>query len=168
MRSFLAVMIFVAVCCAPLQAGRPGQETGGLFRSEVVSDAELDEMRGGFEASAGFWVSFGIERAVRINGELVATASFNLLGADGRLASLPTDLTSARQAVSLGVIQVGPQNTVALKMPELAGTLIQNSLDQTQIDNLTVINATVASAAMLRERMVSGAVKDSIVGGLRR
>ena len=39
---------------------------------KAVSEEQLDTMRGGFEAPNGLQVSFGIERAVFINGELVA------------------------------------------------------------------------------------------------
>lgn len=42
-----------------------------------VGEARLDELRGGFEA-AGLQVSFGIERAVYINGDLVVSTSLTI------------------------------------------------------------------------------------------
>jgi hypothetical protein len=44
----------------------------------AVSDNSLDQMRGGFDAGAGLMVSFGIERAVYINGNLTTSISFNI------------------------------------------------------------------------------------------
>ncbi len=47
---------------------------GGMAQWRAVDSARLDELRGGFEAG-GLQVSFGIERAVYINGNLVVQTS---------------------------------------------------------------------------------------------
>lgn len=44
----------------------------------AVNDAALGEMRGGFTTSSGLQISFGIERAVYINGNLMTLTSLNV------------------------------------------------------------------------------------------
>ncbi len=44
----------------------------------AVSNNNLDGMRGGFATGTGLMVSFGIERAVYINGNLATSTSFNI------------------------------------------------------------------------------------------
>lgn len=56
----------------PLAAAR-----GGMAGWKPVAHDKLDDMRGGFEMS-GLQVSFGIERAVYINGDLVVATSINI------------------------------------------------------------------------------------------
>ncbi|MGR5342318.1 hypothetical protein ACPV50_20680, partial [Vibrio astriarenae] len=47
---------------------------------KAVSEDQLDDMRGGFDvpSAAGLRIAFGIDRAVYINGDLVASASVNI------------------------------------------------------------------------------------------
>lgn len=50
---------------------------GSMAGWKPVSEDKLDEMRGGFDAG-GLQVSFGIERAVYVNGALVVATSINI------------------------------------------------------------------------------------------
>ncbi len=54
-----------------------GASVGGP-RWVTVGDKALDRMRGGFDLGGGLTVSFGITRAVYINGALVTATSFNI------------------------------------------------------------------------------------------
>ena len=54
----------------------------------AMTPQKLDRMRGGFVLPSGLLLSFGIERAVYVNGELVATANYQRSGR--RRTSLPT------------------------------------------------------------------------------
>ena len=45
----------------------------------AMSDNKLDRMRGGFSLPNGLQISFGIERAVYVNGNLVSTTSLNIV-----------------------------------------------------------------------------------------
>lgn len=137
----------------------------------ILGDEALDEMRGGFEMDNGLRVSFGIERAVLINGRLVTTETFNiadLRNASGGHAARAGALTPPT-STTLSVIQNGPGNSAELaRNAGLAGTVIQNTLDNQKIQNVTVINSTVNSGAILRSMNVHSAVRDGIVGSQRR
>ena len=45
---------------------------------EPVAAERLEALRGGFDVGAGLQVSFGIDRAVLINGQLVVSTSLNI------------------------------------------------------------------------------------------
>lgn len=132
---------------------------------------ELDEIRGGFElADTNLKLSFGIERAVFINGELIASTVLNvkdLQGAAGG-SNLPTGLPSTSSA-ALNVIQNGSGNhfTAQLGSDQAAATVIQNTLNNQKIQNVTTINASVNSAQFLRSLSVQSAIRDGIVSSLR-
>lgn len=136
-------------------------------------DAEsLDGVRGGFDLEgSNLTYSFGIERAVFINGELVAHTVLNLKdlqwtagGGGGAASQLPA--SSAIGAVN--VIQNGGGNSFAAQVnPNLAGTVIQNTLNDQKIQNITTINAEVNSAQLLRSMSVQSAIQNGLVNSLR-
>jgi len=140
-------------------------------RLAALDSGSLDEIRGGFELDgSGLKFSFGIERAVFINGELVTSTTLNLK--DLKLAvgtgSTPAALPSGT-AGSLGLIQNGNGNNVsALISPNIAGTVIQNTLNDQKIQNVTTINASVNSMQAVRTMSVQSAIQSGIVGSLRR
>lgn len=136
----------------------------------AVDLASLDEVRGGFEPEgSGLKFSIGIERAVFINGNLVATTvlvpkGLQLATGGSAASALPTGSTGG-----LGIIQNGTGNNVSTRIsPNLAGTVIQNSLNDQKIQNVTTINATVNSMATLRTMSLHNAIQTGIVGSLRR
>jgi hypothetical protein len=130
---------------------------------------DLDEIRGGFEfGDANFKVSFGIERAVFINGQLVASTVLNFkdlqwsTGAGSGSGGMP--LSGA-----VGLIQNGPGNTVSARIgPDLAGTIIQNALNDQKIQNITTITASLNSGQLMRSMAVQSAVHDAVVNSIRR
>lgn len=75
-----------------------------------ISDDQLDAMRGGFEAANGLQLSFGIERAVFINGELVAVTRLVL----SNLPNLLNGGVASAQTVAnaFTIVQNGPGNSV--------------------------------------------------------
>ena len=87
----LIVLAFAAVMA--LWGPSPARaETDGLGGVEIVSAEELDAARGGYKAGTDLMFSFGIEKAVYVNGVLEATSSLNLLqagGAGGQLSQVP-------------------------------------------------------------------------------
>lgn len=138
-------------------------------------DAEsLDDVRGGFEmAGSDLKFYFGIERAVFINGELVAHTVLNLkdlqwtAGGGGSGATQQLPASSAIGAVN--VIQNGGGNSFAAQVnPNLAGTVIQNTLNDQKIQNVTTINAAVNSAQLMRSLSVQSAIQNGLVNSLRR
>ena len=135
-----------------------------LAEAPTIADSELDTLRGGFETPSGLRVSFGIERAVYINGVLSSVTTVNLADL-GQLSGrgLPEGSTVA-------VIQNGPNNTFvgnALNAGALA-TVIQNSLDNQNIRAVTTINATVNSMEMLRTGQMAHSMRDAMVHSLMR
>ncbi|MFZ6644515.1 hypothetical protein ACO0LO_02260 [Undibacterium sp. TJN25] len=115
----------------------------------AVGEERLDESRGGFDAG-GLVMSFGIERAVYINGNLVTTTSFNV----SDVGKISTDQmkTLSAQAAAMGLVQNGPGNSFQLTTGNsgLPGTVIQNTLNNQNIKSTTVINATTNSLNLIR------------------
>ena len=135
----LAALLGLAPCL-PAQADAVWQ---------AVSDRKLDRMRGGFDLGGGLLVSFGITRAVYVNGELVTQTSLDF----GRLGSLTPVQASrlAEQMASLNLVQIGPGNRVD---PDVlangTGTIIQNTLNNQHIVNQTVIDARSNAMGMIK------------------
>jgi hypothetical protein len=137
----------------------------------ALADSSLDEIRGGFElADSNLKFSFGIERVVFVNGELVASSILNVK--DLQLATgggAPQVAISTPLPGTVGVIQNGSGNEIAAQFSSnLAGTVIQNTLNNQKIQNITTINATVNSAQMMRAISVQSAVQLGLVNSLRR
>ena len=128
---------------------------------EAVSDRTLDRLRGGFDVGGGLLVSFGITRAVYVNGDLVTQTSLNF----GRVADLtPVQATQlAQQMAALNLVQVGPGNSVA---PDVlangTGTIIQNTLSNQHIVNQTVIDARSNAMGMIKNLNIQDTLSDAL------
>lgn len=138
----------------------------------LLDSATLDGIRGGFEVEgSNLRMSFGIERAVFINGALVATTVLNvndMQRVSGGASTAPITLP-ANAANILSVVQNGIGNTVATQIsPNVAGTIIQNTLDNQQIQNITTLNVSVNSLQAMRASHIQSAIQSGIVGALRR
>jgi hypothetical protein len=135
----------------------------------ALDETALDTMRGGFIGDGGLKISFGIERAVYVNGNLVTTTSLNLsaLGtlSAGKAASLVLPDAGAR----LALIQSGAGNTLLTNLgPAAIGTVIQNTLDGQNIQTRTVINATVNSLSVLKSLDLQRNLRSAATDALRR
>lgn len=132
----------------------------------AMSESSLDRVRGGFVTN-GLTISFGIERAVYVNGTLLTTTSLNVsdLGriSGGRGAA-------AVDTGTLALIQSGAGNVVAAGSlsPTSLGTVIQNTLDGQKIQNVTTINATVNSLGVLRGLNLQSSLRGAVIDSLRR
>jgi hypothetical protein len=127
----------------------------------AVSNHTLDSQRGGFDLGAGLLVSFGITRAVYVNGDLVTQTSLNF----GRVADLTPAQASqlAKQVAALNLVQVGPGNSVAPDvLANRTGTIIQNTLNNQRIVNQTVINARSNAAGMIKNLNVQNTLSDAL------
>lgn len=147
------------------QAG-DGQAVGSGWLA--LSDSKLDDVRGGFVVDGGLRISFGIERAVYINGSLVTTTRLNM----SELGKATAAQGSARLPATGGLtlIQSGAGNSV-LTGPISAssvGTVIQNTLNNQQIQSLTVIDATVNSMQILKSLNLQSALRGAVTDSLRR
>jgi len=132
----------------------------------AVSDRRLDATRGGFDLGNGLLASFGIERAVYINGNLVSSTSVNIPD----IGRITPDQAGALAAATgtVNIIQNGANNTVdpATFDHATAATVIQNSLDNQDIRSLTTINTTVNSQNMLRSLGLQESLQAGLIGSL--
>jgi hypothetical protein len=108
----------------------------GAFTSDAVADAELDAVRGGYQAPQGVHFSFGIERTVVINGELQSRETMRVTDADVATL-LRGDAAGANlaQALRFNPVQV-----------------IQNSLDAQVISAQTVVDVQLTGMELARQQ----------------
>ena len=166
LRAALCGALLVALAGSLAPAARAG---GAAHAQEevwmTVADSELDTLRGGFEVGSGLMVSFGITRAVYINGELVTQTTLNL----GQLDQITAAQAGAlgAQLAALNIVQNGPNNAVESQVGGLAlGTIIQNSLNDQHIANMTVIDARTNSMEMIKGLNTLSTLTDSLAGAI--
>lgn len=128
----------------------------------AVSDTNLEQMRGGFDAGSGLLVSFGIQRAVYINGNMVTTTSFTLPDV-GKVTDAQAEMLRTT-AGTVNLVQNGQGNTIqsgALSQT-IGATVIQNTLNNQNIQNLTIIDATTNSLSMLKNINALSTLNDAL------
>ncbi|MBC8058075.1 MAG: hypothetical protein H7Y61_16000, partial [Rhizobiales bacterium] len=123
-------------------------------------------VRGGFSID-GLNISFGIERAVYVNGALVTTTSLNISDL-GRITAGRG--TTVFDAGTIGLVQSGAGNVVSPTMISAGsvGTVVQNTLDGQKIQNVTVINATTNSMGVLKGLNLQSSLRGAVIDSLRR
>lgn len=132
----------------------------------AASDHRLDAVRGGFDIGGGLRVSFGIERAVYINGNLVSRTSVQIPSVGRMTPDQAAALASA--AGTVNVIRNGTGNSVDPSSfgRATAATVIQNSLDNQDIRSLTTINAAVNTQSEFRSMGLQESLQAGLVGSL--
>ena len=144
---------------------------GALGELMAVSESSLDEVRGGFQTDSGLQISFGIERAVYINGSLVPTPpTLNVVEAGGAAGLQVRSLPGGATPGNLALIQNGAGNTFTTGplSPSAVATVIQNTLDGQSIQSVTKIDATVNSLQMIRSQNFESSLRGAIIDSLRR
>jgi hypothetical protein len=126
-----------------------------------VSQETLDEQRGGFDLGNGLVASFGIDRAVYVNGNLVTSTSFNVPDIAHMTPAQATAMQTALNSVT--VTQVGPNNTFD---PSSLGrntgaTVIQNTLNGQNIQSITTINTSVNTINAFRQANFQDALQQA-------
>jgi hypothetical protein len=147
------VMLIVSVLCA--QSVIPAMAVDDFRGQQPVSEEVLDRMRGGFQSDPnGPVMSFGIQRSVYINGQLVNSTVLTI----PNLLQLTTNPSNA-----FTLVQNGAGNSMTTHPSSLPAlmTVIQNSLDHQTIQNQTVINATVAALSLSRALALGNAVSQA-------
>lgn len=143
------ILYVAAGCLCSLAAMRPAAAVPQAGW-EPVGDAMLEEARGGFEMPGGLSLSLGVERLVSINGNVVSSASFMI--ADVARLSVE-EATLARAAVaSMNVLQNGAGNVFLPGSVEqtMAGTVIQNTLNDQVLRTQTIVHTSVNSLELLK------------------
>lgn len=147
--SILAAAALLAGPSVPLTSmaqGRASSEAMGNGWTPI-DPARLMDMRGGMELPSGLLLSFGIERLVYVNGELVASASLRVADV-GRITP---EQAQALADINRGmVVQVGEGNLFDASTAG-AGLVIQNTLDGQEIQSITTLDVGVDTLGMLQE-----------------
>jgi hypothetical protein len=124
-----------------------------------ISVARLAAIRGGFDLGNGLEASFGIERAVYVNGNLVTYSSVNIPDIAHITTEQAISLASALNTVN--VVQNGPGNTFdPLSLGQTsAATVIQNTLNNQSIRNITTLNVSVNTLNTFRDQGLQQALQ---------
>ena len=159
MRLAGAVLLSIVAACACAATEEPG-----INDWTAVADDRLDGMRGGFEIDSGLKVSFGIQRAVYVDGNLVAAASVTVPDL-ARITTVQADALRT-SAGALSLVQNGGGNAFdAGAMPAAAvATVIQNSLNNQEIRSLTVVDATVNTLGALKALNFAASMREALNG----
>lgn len=143
----------VAHAVSPSEAGLPAP----------VSHALLSEMRGGFDLGSGLTASFGISRAVYIDGILVANVHVSIPD----VAHIDTAQANALATLVHNVtfIRNGPGNFVdpAAFNRALGAIVIQNTLDNQQIQAVTTLDTTVRNLAQFNAMNLANSLQQAAV-----
>lgn len=147
---FLGVLcaIFASPPAISADAASPDSAPDALGSEWVpVDPALLAEMRGGMLLPSGLSLSFGIDRLVYVNGDLVASTHLHI--AD--IAQMSREDAAALVALNQGtVIQIGSGNVITPGQA-VNGLVIQNTLDNQDIRALTSLQVGVDTLGMLQE-----------------
>ncbi len=89
---------FAAAAAFALLAGVAVALIDPFAHRQALDDERLDALRGGYESAQGLVYSFGIERAVVVNGELIATTKLVIDNLGALLAGQPANVQIISQA----------------------------------------------------------------------
>lgn len=138
------------------RTGIDGPALGGDW--VAVPPGRLDRLRGGFVMPSGLLMSFGIERAVYIDGQLVATTRFNVPDVARMTADQARALAGMQDTM---LVQVGEGNTF---VPNgMGGLVIQNTLDNLDIRALTTISVASSTLGMFQDLNANAALQGALL-----
>lgn len=128
-----------------------------------VSHVLLSEMRGGFDLGGGLVASFGISRAVYINGNLVANIHVSIPDVAHIDTAQATALATLVHNVTF--IRNGPGNFVdpASFNRALGAIVIQNTLDNQQIRAVTSLDTTVRNLTQFNSMNLANSLQQAVV-----
>jgi hypothetical protein len=143
--------------------------SGGLVTAGLgvaVSNSRLDGMRGGFETDSGLQISFGIQRAIYVNGNLVTSNSVNIPDIGQMNAAQATALAAVANAVN--VVQIGPGNSFdpTSLTHATAATVVQNSLSNQNIQTLTTLSTAVNTLDAFKNMNLQNTLQSAQVGSI--
>jgi len=158
--SLKILLVATLAFCAPALAAPPPDAMATLGPEWIAVDpALLDDMRGGFTTGEGMALSFGIERAVFVNGELLATTRVQIPDVARMSAEQAQALDSFNRGV---VVQIGGGNTFE-QAGNLNGVLIQNTLDGQDIRALTTVNVGVDTLQAFQDLNTQTTLQNAMV-----
>lgn len=147
----------------PAAVGTMQARSDRSYATMPVSDARLAECRGGFDLGGGLVASFGIDRAIYINGDLTTKVSVDIPD----LARIDSGQATALATLVNGVtlIRNGPGNFVdpASFNRATGAIVIQNTLDNQQIQALTTLNTTVRNLNQFTSMNVANSLQQALI-----
>ena len=123
----------------------------------AVPATRLDRLRGGFVLPSGLLMSFGIERAVYVNGALVATSRVNVPDVARITLEQANALAGLQETL---VVQVGEGNTFVPS--SMGGVVIQNTLNNQDIRALTTLNIGASTLGMFQDLNTGAALQNAL------
>ncbi|MBF6025464.1 hypothetical protein [Lysobacter niastensis] len=160
----IAVVLLLAAAMLPMAgAGQELPDSGFGPEWKPVDPERLDSLRGGFDTPSGMTLSFGIERVVMVNGELLATTRVNIPDIARMTTEQATELARFKEGM---LIQIGPGNHFE-PAGGLQGVVIQNTLDGQDIRAVTTLNIGVDTLGLFQEMSAQAAMRDAIVTATR-
>lgn len=155
---------------APGPAATPGNPARAPFEGRLPVPAQrLAELRGGFRQGP-LLISFGIERAVSIGGQLMTTTRLNVVGAAPGAGGWPA-LLAGPAAGGVALVRDGVARPDVLPRGLSAsalGTVVQNAMQGQRIQAVTTIDATLQVLPTLRSLQLQSTLRDAIGDSLRR
>jgi hypothetical protein len=130
-----------------------------LTDTAPVTEAELDQVRGGFDIPGQLHASLQLERVVAANGEVIAHLAADIPDIARITASQAESLALAAGTL---VIQGGPNNAFSLMELGPAATVIQNTLNDQHLVAVTTLNVEVNSLAAFREMAFQDGLRDGL------
>ena len=125
----------------------------------AVDPLQLASMRGGMQMPSGLALSFGFERVVYVNGQLVASARVHI--AD--VARMSTEQAEALVALQQGrLIQNGAGPRLA-EGPDAGAWVIQNTLDGQDIRAVTTLDLSVDTLGLLQQSNAYETVHNALI-----
>lgn len=152
----VAVLMLAGALCVPAAAAE-----GALGAEWKPLDASrLDALRGGFIAPSGLVISFGIERVVQVNGEVVASTRLQIADVSRVSADEARMLAALRDSQ---IVHVGGGTVVA---GGTGGLLIQNTIDGQSLSARTTLDVSLNTLQLYRDGQLATLITDAVISGL--
>jgi hypothetical protein len=148
----------VIAASVPVDA-RAGEATAeGLGSHWVpISTERLDRMRGGYRLPTGLEISFGIERVVFVDGQLVSVSRLTIADVS-RISPEQAQVLSDLERTT--VVQVGGANVSAAVGGH--GLVVQNSIDGRAIQVSTTLDIGVGTLGVFQQWNASSALQSAL------
>ncbi len=156
-RATKSVVWFVLSLALPCIAIAQEADTSAALGRPVAFD-RLETSRGGFELPSGLHASFGFERVVYVNGELVASARVSIPDV---AAMTPEQAQALAEAQRGQLLQIGAGNR-ADAAPG-GGLVIQNTLDGQDIRATTTLDIGVNTLGLFQDLNAQAAMQDALI-----
>ena len=126
----------------------------------------LATLRGGFDAGSGLSASFGIDRAVYVNGNLVTSSTLYIPDV-GQMSAAQASALATMVGTS-NVVQTGRGDRLdpSAFAQVTPATLVQNTWNNQRIQTLTTINATVNTLDHFKSLNLQNTLQSALINSL--